>query len=65
MKKLTETENAVLNLVKYGYENHEIAAQMFISNHTVKAHISSILTKVEARNRTQLVYFAMKANLID
>ncbi len=65
MEKLTPREVIVLDLVKEGRENPEIADMIFVSVHTVKAHISSIIRKLEVRNRTHLVYIALKSGLID
>ena len=62
---LTERENEVLNLLIIGYTNHEIADSLNITIHTVKAHISSILYKLEARSRTHLVYVALKKGIIN
>ena len=65
MESLTQREAMVLDYLKQGYENHEIAEKIFVSTHTVKVHVSSIIRKMEARNRTHLVYIAMKRGLID
>jgi DNA-binding NarL/FixJ family response regulator len=64
MEKLTEKERNVLQLVTQGCENNEIAEKIFVSIHTIKAHIGSIIRKTSARNRTHLVYLAMKNGLI-
>lgn len=50
---LTEREIGVLKLICQGFSNKEIADKLFISTHTVKAHISSIFYKMRARNRAQ------------
>jgi len=65
MEALTGRENEVLDLMKNGYDNNEIANIVFVSKHTVKAHISSILRKTETKNRTHLVYVALKSGLIN
>jgi len=63
MERLTEREHHILNLLKEGFDNNEIADLIFVSKHTVKAHISSILRKLKAKNRTNAVYLAIKNNL--
>lgn len=65
MEKLTEREVAVLRLITLGYWNNQISKIIFISIHTVKAHISSIIRKLNAKNRTNAVYIAVKNNLLD
>ena len=65
MERLTEREKYILDLLKDGYGNGEIAKLAFISRHTVKAHISSILRKIQAKNRTNAIYIALKTGLID
>lgn len=54
-----------LQYLAKGYENKEIADTIFVSTHTVKAHVSAILRKLNARNRTHAVYIAMKLKIID
>lgn len=65
MKKLTEREITILKLIMIGDENLEIGKKVHISIHTVKAHITSIMRKLEARNRTNAIYIALKNNLLD
>jgi DNA-binding NarL/FixJ family response regulator len=50
---LSEREQEVLRLIAAGLDNDAIAAQLFISRHTVKNHISNILLKLEVTNRVQ------------
>ena len=64
MEKLTARECDVLELMKYGYDNREIANIVFVSRHTVKAHVTSIIRKIEAKNRTNAIYLAQKYGLI-
>lgn len=52
---LTERESEVLGWLAKGLANKQIAAELGISEHTVKFHISSIYTKLNATNRTQAV----------
>ena len=53
--RLSNQENKVLNLVRRGMRNKQIAAHMSLTEHTVKTHMSSILRKLEVENHTQLV----------
>jgi two-component system, NarL family, response regulator YdfI len=54
-EELTDRELEVLRLLAEGIGNREIAARLGISEHTVKFHISSILGKLSASNRTEAV----------
>ncbi len=65
MKKLTEKELEILKLITKGYENSEISKMVYISIHTVKAHISSIIRKLNAKNRTNAVYIAAINHMLD
>lgn len=65
MEKLTNREITILKLITQGYENSEISKKIFISIHTVKAHISKIIKKLHAKNRANAVYIALKNNLLD
>jgi DNA-binding NarL/FixJ family response regulator len=65
MEKLTTRECEVLDLMKHGFDNNEIANIVFISKHTVKAHVTSIIRKFNAKNRTNVIYLAQKNGLID
>jgi NarL family two-component system response regulator LiaR len=60
---LTEREMEVLNLVVQGNSNQQIAEAMFISLATVKAHISSILSKLQVSSRAEAIAFAIKNKL--
>ncbi len=61
---LTELEEKILHLVAQGADNSTIANKIYISFHTVKAHISVILKKLRAENRTHATYIALKSNII-
>lgn len=61
---LTERELQVLGLMAHGLPNKEIASQLVISEHTVKFHISAILGKLGAVNRTEAVSIALQRGLI-
>lgn len=61
---LTEREQEVLQLLAQGLANKQIAAQLGISAHTVKFHISSIYGKLGATNRTDAVRIGLQVGLI-
>ncbi len=61
---LTEREREVLNLVVQGYSNQQIADAMVISVATVKAHISSILSKLQLSSRAEASAYAIKHKLV-
>ncbi len=65
MIKLTERETTILHLISQGYFNSEIGKKINISVHTVKAHISTIIRKLDARNRSHAIYIAMKNHLVE
>ncbi|MCK7626483.1 response regulator transcription factor [Streptomyces sp. RS10V-4] len=61
---ITEREREVLTLVGRGMSNSEIATRLHISVATAKAHIARLLTKLEARDRIQLVITAYEFGLV-
>jgi len=61
---LTAREKEVLELVAAGLANGEIAGRLFISERTVKFHVSAILSKLGAKNRTQAVRVARERGLV-
>jgi two-component system, NarL family, response regulator LiaR len=61
---LTEREREVLNLVVQGRSNRQIADAMIISLATVKAHVSSILSKLQVSSRTEAIAYAIKHKLV-
>ena len=64
MKKdtLTPRELEVLNLVLKGYHKPKISKILFISEHTTKAHLSSIYEKLHVTNRIQAIIKYIKTN---
>lgn len=61
---LTEREREVLALMVAGLTNPEIADKLIVSRSTVKFHVSSILSKLEASSRTEAVAIAMHNHLL-
>lgn len=57
---LTEREQEVLSLIADGLSNREIAQKIFISEKTVKTHVSNILSKLHLEDRTQAAIYALK-----
>jgi DNA-binding NarL/FixJ family response regulator len=62
---LTQREREILQLLADGMSNADVAAQLFISQETVKSHVRHILTKLEADTRTQAVAIALREAMID
>jgi DNA-binding NarL/FixJ family response regulator len=60
---LTERELEVLAAIAKGMSNAEIAEQLFMSHATAKTHVSHLLTKLNARDRAQLVMLAYEAGI--
>lgn len=61
---LTEREREVLTLVARGLSNAELAEQLFMSHATAKTHVSRLLTKLQARDRAQLVVIAYESGVV-
>lgn len=65
IEDLTPRELDVLEEMAHGLRNREIAEELFISEKTVKTHVSNILDKLDVNDRTQAVVYALKHKLVD
>ncbi|HKS98447.1 MAG TPA: response regulator transcription factor [Rugosimonospora sp.] len=62
--RLTPREEQVLTLLARGRDNRQIARELNIGPQTVKTHVSSILSKLNAQSRTQAALYAMRVGLV-
>ena len=63
VKELTQTEKKIANLVGSGLSNKEIAEKLFLSEGTVRNGLSSVLSKLNLRDRTQLAIWVVQNGL--
>lgn len=61
---LSKREYEVLLLISGGYSNKEIADRLFVTESTIKTHVSNILLKLDAKRRTEALVRARELNLI-
>lgn len=62
--RLTKREMEVLRLIAENKSNREIADELYISEHTVKAHVKAIFRKLQIDDRTQAIVMAVKDGLV-
>lgn len=62
---LTEREYDVLRCICKGMNNNEASKEMFVTEHTIKAHMTSIMRKLNVKTRTQVMYIAFKKHIVD
>lgn len=65
LDQLSPRELEVLQLLSGGLANREIAQRLFISQETVKSHVSTIISKLAVRDRTQAAVKAMRLGVVD
>ena len=61
---LTEREMEVLRLISEGYSNVEIGEKLFVSENTIKTHVSNLFVKLDVKRRTQAVTRAKEMRII-
>jgi DNA-binding NarL/FixJ family response regulator len=61
---LSKREYEVLQAIALGFSNKEIADQLFVSESTIKTHVSSVLTKLNAKRRTQAIQIAKELQIL-
>ncbi len=61
---ITDGELRVLQALAQGHSNNQIAAELFITNQTVKFHLTNIYRKLEVSNRTEAVRYAYQHGLV-
>jgi len=64
-KVLTDLEIQIIRRLAKGTDNATIGKELYMSKHTVKAHVSLIIKKLNAANRTNVVYLAVRKNIIE
>jgi DNA-binding NarL/FixJ family response regulator len=65
LDRLTAREREVLAGLGRGLSNRQLAAELFVSEKTVKTHVSSLLAKLRLTDRTQAALFAVRAGVAD
>ena len=62
--EITDREYQVLELISQGLSNKEIGENLFLSESTIKTHVSNLLIKLNAKRRTQALQIAKELNII-
>ncbi|MCH1624520.1 LuxR C-terminal-related transcriptional regulator [Ferdinandcohnia quinoae] len=62
--QLTEREAEILDLLAEGYDNKKMAELLYLSEHTIRDYVSNLMTKLKAKNRTQVVASAFRLGLL-
>lgn len=62
--EITDREYQVLQLISKGLSNKEIASQLFLTESTIKTHVSNLLVKLDAKRRTQAIQVAQELNIL-
>ena len=65
LERLTSRELEVLAMIARGHTNTEIADGLYVSERTVKSHVTSIFVKLEARDRAAAILLAYRSGLVD
>ncbi len=63
--EISKREYEVLHQISLGLSNKEIAKKLFISESTIKTHVSSLLIKLDAKRRTQAIQKAKKLHILN
>ena len=61
---LTQRKLTICSLMAIGKTNSQIAKELNVSSHTIKKHVSEIISELGAQNRTHAVYILAKENII-
>lgn len=62
--EISDREYEVLQLISKGFSNKEIADQLFLTESTIKTHVSNLLVKLDAKRRTQAVEIAKNLHIL-
>jgi DNA-binding NarL/FixJ family response regulator len=62
--EISKREYEVLQKISEGYSNKEIAEKLFVSESTIKTHVSNLLVKLNAKRRTQAVQIAQELQIL-